>query len=176
MVDELLGFSDFEVDDLIRLMGIVLDSPDSLRRPHDSLLESGSMVKLCAELLRTRCSVVVLDAVEAIGSRVLALCKLFVVADIGRRGTASLVELAPVSLKSPWFLEALRFQDMLNFLLNELMDDGVGGSSGVGAGPGDFGTCLLVSMDLVVLDFLGVRLSVRLPCTVLYSPLTFDRW
>jgi hypothetical protein len=36
------------------------------------------------------------------------------------------------------FLEALRFQDKLNFRLRELMDDGVGGSSGLESGGGDF--------------------------------------
>jgi hypothetical protein len=35
------------------------------------------------------------------------------------------------------FLEALRFQDKLSFRLRELMDDGVGGSSGLESG-GDF--------------------------------------
>jgi hypothetical protein len=35
------------------------------------------------------------------------------------------------------FLEPLRFHDRLNFLRNELMDDGVGGSSGLDRGGGD---------------------------------------
>jgi len=36
------------------------------------------------------------------------------------------------------FFEALRFQDKLSFRLREVMDDGVGGSSGLGSGGGDF--------------------------------------
>ena len=35
-------------------------------------------------------------------------------------------------------LDALRFQDKLSFRLKELMDEGVGGSSGLESGPGDF--------------------------------------
>lgn len=35
--------------------------------------------------------------------------------------------------------ELLRFQDRLSFLLSELIDDGVGGSSGLGRGTGDLG-------------------------------------
>jgi hypothetical protein len=36
-------------------------------------------------------------------------------------------------------LEALRFHDKLSFLLSELIDEGVGGSSGLESGGGDFG-------------------------------------
>jgi hypothetical protein len=35
-------------------------------------------------------------------------------------------------------LEALRFHDKLSFLLSELMEEGVGGSSGLESGGGDF--------------------------------------
>lgn len=49
------------------------------------------------------------------------------------------------------FLDALRFQDKLNFRLRELMDDGVGGSSGLESGGGD-----LVPGGNVVIDF-GAR-------------------
>lgn len=35
--------------------------------------------------------------------------------------------------------DALRFQDKLSFRLSELIEDGVGGSSGLDSGPGDFG-------------------------------------
>jgi hypothetical protein len=49
------------------------------------------------------------------------------------------------------FFEALRFQDKLNFRLKELMDDGVGGSSGLESGGGDF-----VPGGRVAIDF-GAR-------------------
>ena len=51
------------------------------------------------------------------------------------------------------FLEALRFHVKLNFRLIELMDDGVGGSSGLESGAGDF----------VPVDFVDVDLWVRGP-------------
>jgi len=49
------------------------------------------------------------------------------------------------------FLEALRFQDKLSFRRRELIDDGVGGSSGLDSGGGDF-----VPVDFVAID-LGAR-------------------
>jgi len=49
------------------------------------------------------------------------------------------------------FFDALLFQDKLNFRLRELMDDGVGGSSGLESGGGD-----LVPWGKVAIDF-GAR-------------------
>lgn len=112
---------------------------------------------------------------NTVGLRVLTLCKLLAVAEAGKRGTVSLGDLSPVSSASPWFLDALRFQERLSLRRSELMDEGVAGSSGVGGGPGDFGTCLAVSIDLLT-DFLEKRPSVRLPVTVALSPLALDRF
>lgn len=58
-------------------------------------------------------------------------------------------------------LEPLRFHDMLSFLLRELMDDGVGGSSIPGAG--DLVDALEVSTVRGPFGFLVVRVSFAAP-------------
>jgi hypothetical protein len=45
-------------------------------------------------------------------------------------------------------LELLRFQDRLSFLLRELIEEGVGGSSGLGCCIGDFGVVCNAGFDV----------------------------
>lgn len=81
------------------------------------------------------------------GLEVLVMIELPVVADIGRRG--GIASWRVVLLLSGCFsvLELLRFHERLNFLLNELIDEGVGGSSGLGCCTGDFDIDLVGALN-----------------------------
>jgi len=101
--------------------------------------------RLEAELLRlldSRYVPVPLDLIDGAGLGGLAVGRLFMVADAGIRGggmeSCFAVLWSPFSPGNwPPFLEALRFHDRLSFLLSELIDEGVGGSSGLESGGGD---------------------------------------
>ncbi len=117
--------------------------------------------RLEAELFRLRDSRYVplpFDFVEGVGLGGLLVDMLLTVAEMGILGGGMESCLTLCSALSPcsWpmlFLEALRFQDRLNFLLKELMDDGVGGSSGLESGGGDF----------VPADFMAIGFGARGP-------------
>lgn len=91
------------------------------------------------------------DLVEGVGLDGLEL-KLVLVAEVGSRGGGieSCLMLL-LSMLSPFgcemlFFEALRFQDRLNLRLRELMDEGVGGSSGLERCGGDFSTAFVLDL------------------------------
>ena len=107
-------------------------------------------------LLDSRYVPVVLDLVEGVGLGGFDVEMLLTVADIGMRGGGMESCLMGCSDLSPgsWLtlaFEALLFQDKLSFRLNELIEDGVGGSSGLERG-GEF----LVAGALVAMDFGGL--------------------
>lgn len=114
-------------------------------------------LRLEAELLRlldSRYVPVALDLVEGVGLGGLLVGRLFRVAETGILGGGmdSWLALA-CELESPcnWLvllLDALRFQDKLSFRLSELMDEGVGGSSGLESGAGDFEVGCFVAIPL----------------------------
>lgn len=94
------------------------------------------------------------------GLEFLAVIELPVVAEIGRRG-GGIASCRVVLLFSGCFsvLELLRFHDRLNFLLRELIEEGVCGSSGLGSCTGDFGVDLVGALDMLSLGiaFEGCR-------------------
>lgn len=117
-------------------------------------------LRLEAELFRLRDSRYVpvpLDFVDGVGlGPLLVEATLFKVAEMGilGGGMESCLTLLWSALSLSWlmlFFEALRFQDKLSFRRRELMDDGVGGSSGLESGGGD-----LVPARFAVIGF-GAR-------------------
>jgi hypothetical protein len=116
--------------------------------------------KLEAELFRlldSRYVPVPLDLVDGVGLGGFEVLMLFSVAETGilGGGMESCLTLVCSALSAcGWlmlFFEALRFHDKLNLRLSELIDDGVGGSSGLGSGGGD-----VVPTDFVAIGF-GAR-------------------
>lgn len=104
-------------------------------------------------LLDSRYVPVVLDLVEGVGLGGFDVVgMLFTVAEMGMRGGGIESCRMLCSCLSPgsWLmlaLEALRFQDRLSFRLSELMDDGVGGSSGLDSGGDDLAGGALVATE-----------------------------
>jgi hypothetical protein len=109
--------------------------------------------RLEAELFRRRDSKYVpvpLDLIDGVGLAGLPAGRLFIVLEAGIRGGG--MESCLTFFGSPFsawarlpFLEALRFHDKLSFLLSEVMDEGVGGSSGLESGGGDLACRVVVA-------------------------------
>lgn len=89
---------------------------------------------------------------DGVGLEDFVVGMLFVVADAGIRGGG----MEPcfnglLSAFSAWgwplpFFDALRFHDRLSFLLSDVMDEGVGGSSGLDSGGGDLGGFIVTGL------------------------------
>lgn len=90
---------------------------------------------------------------DKLGFEAFTETELPVVAETGRRG-GGIASCFVVALFSGCFsvLELLRFHDRLNFLLRELIDEGVWGSSGLDCctGTGDFEIGLIEALDTVL--------------------------
>lgn len=114
--------------------------------------ETGPCKSLPDGFRRGSASALNFEADTTLGLDVLVAIELPVVTEVGIRG-AGIASWRVVLLFSGCFsvLELLRFHDRLSFLLSELIEEGVCGSSGLGCCTGDFGVDLVKTLDTVSL-------------------------